>query len=116
MVVFKAIMRFTERQMRDLKLFTSDGREYNQIKVFDLIPNKRRIALYSVFSQHTPTIIGYEVVILRFSKQKKRVFRNKEISFKEGYHYPSNEEFGKYGWFFTHKNYAEAKFLAILRA
>lgn len=78
------------------------------------LSDKRSVAIYSVKKQHTGTALGFETVILRQRSGGSRTINGKTIVFNAGIRYPTDSEFGAFGWFYVEHTNALAKFNAIL--
>jgi len=85
--------------------FTTKGLTYRQVK------RVKFVAIYAVHNRNG-RLYGYEVVVLKVVPAA--VFRGLRIPARESY--PHSEQFGKRGWYFQHREDAEARFSQILGA
>lgn len=65
----------------------------------------------AIFSLSNKThLLGYEVIIIR-SRKESLLFGN---VLPEAEYGPSNEEFGRFGWYFVELKFAEKKYLELI--
>jgi hypothetical protein len=89
-----------------------DGRGSNRGWVFNLVKREGMVCVYRKVSEEG--LIYYEVVVLRRENGGNRIMGGVEVYFKPKERYPSDEEFGRYGWCYVRECDALARYEALV--
>jgi hypothetical protein len=92
-----------------------DGRGSQRGWVFSLIRRDGMVCMYRKDkNDYDGCITYYEVVILKRKKGGNYVIAGKDVEFKPKERYPSDEEFGDYGWCYVRECDALARYEALV--
>jgi hypothetical protein len=64
----------------------------------------------AIYKKQSNSLIYYEVIIIKKSKDRKAIFRGVEVNYEAGEHYPKDNDFGYTGWVYNDFITAEKKF------
>jgi hypothetical protein len=92
-----------------------DGRGSQRGWVFSLVMRGGMVCMYRKDKNDSDgSMTYYEVVVLRKKRGGKFVIAGKDVEFKPKESYPSDEEFGTFGWCYVRECDALARYEALV--
>lgn len=93
-----------------LKVINSEFKKNGYL--YRLTKRKGNVTLVTVFSKRGLEINGYEVHLIRTRQYRQSPYSTTPtpVNWEREEYYPSNNDFGKYGWYYETKEKAEQCF------